>query len=231
MACDITLFSYFRSSCSYRVRIALHLKKIPFVYKPVHLLKDEQFQKKILRLNPFAAVPCLVIKEKAVKETAVKETAVKEKNSVKFLSQSLPVILYLDALYPKPPLLPQEPFQRAEILSVCEMINSSVQPLHNLKVLKAVEEQWKGDRLQWARGWIQEGLSALESFLKPRAGRFSFGDSLTMADLFIEPQLESARRFQTKLKPFPVLNRISDSCRRLEAFQKARPADQPDAPA
>ena len=191
------------------------MKKIPFVYKPVHLLKDEQFQADFLRCNPFAAVPCL---------------AVKEKSGVKFLGQSLPVILYLDALYPKPPLLPKKPFQRAEILSVCEMINSSIQPLHNLKVLKAVEGKLKGDKLKWARGWIQEGLSALESFLKPRAGRFSFGDSLTMADLFVEPQLESARRFQTALKPFPVLNRISDSCRRLEAFQKAAPANQPDAP-
>ena len=226
MARDITLFSYFRSSCSYRVRIALYLKKIPFVYKPVHLLKDEQFQADFLQINPFAAVPCLVVREKAVKEKAVTE-----KQAVKFLGQSLPVILYLDALYPEPPLLPQEPFQRAEILSVCEMINSSIQPLHNLRVLKAVEGKLKGDRIKWARGWIQEGLSALESFLKPRAGRFSFGDSLTMADLFIEPQLESARRFQAALKPFPVLNRVSDSCRRLEAFQKARPADQPDAPA
>ena len=210
---SVCLYSYFRSSCSYRVRIALYLKKIPFIYKPLHLTKKggEQFQKNFQQISPFAQVPCL-------------------EHNGKYLSQSLPIILYLEELWPHPPLLPKDPFQKAEILSVCEMINSSIQPLQNLQVLKAVEKEFQGDKLQWAQLWIQKGLTALETFLKPKTGNFSFGNSLTAADLFLIPQLYNAQRFQIPLTLFPALKHIHSQCLQMDAFRKAHPDSQPDTP-
>ena len=209
---SLWLYSYFRSSCSYRVRIALYLKEIPFIYKPVHLTKEGggQFQESFKQINPFKQVPCL-------------------KQGDMYLSQSLPIILYLEKKWPNPPLLPKEPFKQAEVLSVCEMINSSIQPLQNLQVLKAVEQKWKGDKLEWAKFWIERGFSDLEEFLKSRAGTFSFGNSLTMADLFVVPQVYNADRFKVSLKNFPLLSCINKECLKLEAFQKAHPANQPDS--
>lgn len=209
---SLWLYSYFRSSCSYRVRIALYLKTISFIYKPVHLTKGggEQFQESFEQINSFKQVPCL-------------------KHGDKYLSQSLPIILYLEKLWPKPPLLPNESFKQAEILSTCEMINSSIQPLQNLQVLKTVEQKLKGNKLEWAYFWIKQGLLNLEEFLKNRAGKFSFGDSLTMADLFLVPQIYNAERFKVSLKDFPVLSHVNKECLKLESFQKAHPDNQPDS--
>ena len=210
---SVSLYSYFRSSCSYRVRIALHLKNIPFTYKPVHLLQSggEQFQKPFRQINPLAQVPCL-------------------EHNGQYLIQSLPIILYLEEQWPTPPLFPKESFQKAEVLSVCEMINSSIQPLQNLQVLKTVEQELKGNKIEWGRLWIEKGLSALETFLKPKAGSFSFKDSLTAADLFLVPQIYNAQRFQISLTSFPTLKHINSQCLKLPAFQKAHPDNQPDTP-
>ena len=210
---SVCLYSYFRSSCSYRIRIALHIKNIPFTYKPVHLIKEggEQFQKNFQQINPFAQVPCL-------------------KHEERYLTQSLPIILYLEDLWPNPPLFPKDTFKKAEVLSVCEMINSSIQPLQNLQVLKTVEQTLKGNKLQWSRFWIEKGLLALEKFLNPKAGDFSFGNSLTAADLFLVPQLYNAKRFHLSLTSFPTLKHIHSQCLKLKAFQKAHPDNQPDAP-
>ena len=208
---EFTLYSYFRSSCSYRVRIALHLKNIPFTYKPIHLVKNggEQYSDDFTKLNPLAQVPCL-------------------KTENKILTQSLPIVQYLDALYSDPPLFSENLFRKNEILSVCEIINSSIQPLQNLSVLKKISDMG-GDKTQWAAKWISQGLEKLEVILKPKAKDFSFGDNLTCADLFLIPQLYNARRFQVSMASFPSLTRVETHCLTLPAFQKAKPENQPDA--
>ena len=144
----ITLYSYYRSSCSYRVRIGLYLKEIPFDYKAVHLVKSggEQFQEEFKKINPFSQVPCL-------------------RHGEWFLSQSLPILLYLEELKPEPKLLPENSFQKAKVLSFCEMINSGIQPLQNLSVLSYVEKNISSDKKQWAKYWIEEGLAVCESFV------------------------------------------------------------------
>ena len=208
---NFTLYSYYRSSCSYRVRIALYLKNIPFTYKAIHLIKNggEQYNQDFTKLNPLGQVPCLKIDNK-------------------ILTQSLPIIQYLDALYPDPPLFSEDLFQKNEILSVCEIINSSIQPLQNLTVLKKISDIG-ADKTNWAGEWIAQGLEKLEIILKPKAKDFSFGDNLTCADLFLIPQLYNARRFQVDMTSFPSLTQVEKHCLTLLAFQKSKPENQPDA--
>lgn len=210
---SLTLYSYYRSSCSYRARIGLHLKNISFHYQAVHLLKEggEQFHKDFQEMNPFSQVPCL-------------------KHGEKVLNQSLPILLYLEELQPEPALLPKNSFQRAEILSFCEMINSGIQPLQNLSVLKYVETEMQSDKKAWAKHWIQKGLFICETFLKPRAKSFSFGETPGLADCFLIPQIYNAKRFDINMKEFPTLERVNESSLSVPAFQKALPENQPDAP-
>lgn len=210
---NLTLYSYYRSSCSFRVRIGLYLKKLDFHYEPVHLLKEggEQFQDSFKKISPFSQVPCL-------------------KHDNQFLSQSLPILLYLEELKAQPALLPKSGFQRAKILSFCEMINSGIQPLQNLSVLNYVENKLQYDKIKWAKNWIEKSLQSCETFLKPSAQSFCFGETASLADLFLIPQLYSARRFQVELSSYPLLKKINDHCLSLPAFQKALPENQPDAP-
>ena len=210
---SIRLYSYYRSSCSYRVRIALYYKKIKFEYKAVHLLKDggEQFQEGFKKMNPLSQAPCL-------------------KHGEKVLTQSLPILLYLEELKPEPALLPKESFKRAQVLSFCEMINSGIQPLQNLSVLKYLEKELKADKKSWSHYWIKKGLQACEDFLKSKAGAFCFSDELSFADLFLIPQIYNAKRFEVDMEAFPLLEKINANCLRLEAFQKALPENQPDCP-
>ena len=210
---SFTLYSYYRSSCSYRVRIGLYVKEIPFHYKPVHLVKSggEQFTEDFKKINPSSQVPCL-------------------KHGENFLSQSLPILLYLEEFKPKPALLPEGPFQKAEILSFCEMINSGIQPLQNLSVLKYVANEMQSDKKKWGKYWIEEGLKSCMAFLKPHAKSFCFGDELSLADLFLIPQIYNAKRFEVNMEVFPVLERINQHCLKISAFQKALPENQPDVP-
>ncbi len=210
---SFALYSYYRSSCSYRVRIGLHLKEISFDYKAVHLLKSggEQFQEEFKPINPLSQVPCL-------------------RHGRLFLCQSLPILLYVEDLKPDPKLLPENPFQKAEILSFCEMINSGIQPLHNLSVLNHIEGAAQADKMPWAKYWIEKGLAACESFLKSRAQSFCFGQRLSLADCFLIPQIYSARRFKADISKFPVLEKINKHCLKIPAFEKALPENQPDAP-
>ena len=209
----VKLYSYFRSSCSYRVRIALYFKNIPFIYQPIHLVKSggEQNQDDFKKINPFSQIPCL-------------------EHNDKILFQSLPILLYLEDLYPQPALLPQDPFLKSEILSVCEVINSFTQPLQNLRVLQFLEKNFKADKKKWSHHWIQKGFISLESFLKTKSKQFCFGNDLTLADLFLIPQIYNAKRFELDMKDFPTLSQIEKNCLNLESFQKALPENQPDAP-
>jgi len=193
------------------VRIALYLKNIPFTYRSVHLIKNggEQYSNDFTSLNPLAQVPCLKIDNK-------------------ILTQSLPIIQYLDELYPAPPLFSEDTFTKNEILSVCEIINSSIQPLQNLKVLKKISDMGD-DKTKWAADWISQGLEKLEIILNPKAKDFSFGNNLTCVDLFLIPQLYNARRFQVNVSSFPSLERVAANCCTLPSFEKSKPENQPDA--
>ena len=209
----LILYSYYRSSSAYRVRIALHFKKIPFQYQAVHLIKSggEQFQEEFKKQNPFCQVPVL-------------------KHEEKILSQSLPILLYLEELQPQTPLLPKDSFQKAKILSFCEGIGSGIQPLQNLSVLKYLEKEIQADKFQWSQFWITQGLKSCEDFLKPHAKTFCFGETLSFADLFLIPQMYNAKRFKVDTKKLPLLESINEQCLKLPAFQKALPENQADAP-
>ena len=211
----IKLYSYYRSSCSYRIRIALYLKNISFEYIPIHLLKNggEQKSERYKKLNPEAQVPCLV-------------------HNNQILTQSMAILQYLEDIYPSPALFPKN--EKAQIISLCETINSGIQPLQNLKVLKYLKTNWSGRErniTQWLSFWIQNGLSSVEQKVKENKYRpFAVGNTLTAAELFIVPQIYNARRFNIDLKTFPRLLEIEELCQHLHPFKKAHPDQQPDSP-
>ncbi|KUZ70005.1 maleylacetoacetate isomerase [Burkholderia ubonensis] len=211
------LYSYFRSSASYRVRIALHLKQLPFDYVPVHLLRDggQQLKDEYRTLSPDSLVPTLVDGDAA-------------------LQQSLAIVEYLDETHPEPPLLPKAPLDRAYVRSIALQIACEIHPLNNLRVLKylkhmlQVPEEAKND---WYRHWIEAGFATLEARLAndPRTGRLCFGDTPTLADICVVPQVFNANRFAIDTSRFPTIQRIYDHAMTLDAFKAAAPGAQPDA--
>ncbi len=211
------LYSYWRSSCSWRVRLALHLKGIPFEYRSVHLVRDggEQHTQSYLRLNPMGQVP-------ALHDTALDRV----------VTQSLVIIDYLELRHPERPLYPADPFQALRVRALCESINSGIQPLQNLAVLQQLGSRFGADdaaRSQWAAHFITRGFDALETQLAQTAGRYSFGDEVTALDCCLIPQIYGAHRFGVDMGRYPTLSRIDAACRELEAFQKADAAAQVDA--
>lgn len=210
------LYSYWRSSCSWRVRIALHLKGVAFEYAPIHLLREggaqntPEYQEK----NPLRTVPLLEWEEGG---------------RVRRLSQSMAILAYLEERYPSPPLWPEDPVQRAQAWMLAEIPNSGIQPLQNLAVMQKVKRELNGDADAWSKHWNERGLQALEAWARPLAGRFLLGDQVSVADVCLVPQLYSARRFGVDLSPFPTLTRVEQSCEALDAFARARPERQPDA--
>ena len=211
----IQLYSYYRSSCSYRVRIAFYLKNIPFEYIPVHLLKNkgEQKNKEYKKLNPEGQVPTVVHKHQVI-------------------TQSMAILQYLEDIHPSPCLFPKE--KKIQIISICEMINSGIQPLQNLKLLNYLKNKWRineYNRKHWVQFWIRTGLLAVEKKISENpSGPFAFGRSVTAADLFIIPQMYNAKRFHVNLKDCPRLLVIDKVCQQLPAFKKAHPNTQPDSP-
>ncbi|KVN95707.1 maleylacetoacetate isomerase [Burkholderia ubonensis] len=211
------LYSYFRSSASYRVRIALHLKQLPFDYVPVHLLRDggQQLKDEYRALSPDSLVPTLVDGDVA-------------------LQQSLAIVEYLDETHPEPPLLPKAPLDRAYVRSIALQIACEIHPLNNLRVLKylkhmlQVPEEAKND---WYRHWIEAGFATLEARLAndPRTGKLCFGDTPTLADICVVPQVFNANRFAIDTSRFPTIQRIYDYAMTLDAFKAAAPGAQPDA--
>ncbi|MGZ9712436.1 maleylacetoacetate isomerase [Glaciimonas sp. GNP009] len=216
------LYSYFRSSAAYRVRIALNLKELPCDIVPVHLVKHggEQLSPMYRQLNPSGQVPTMV------DEDASEGRAV--------LTQSLAIIEYLDEMYPHVALLPPTPLDRAFVRSIALMIACDIHPVNNLRVLRylvrdlKVEEEAKNT---WYRHWCELGLTALETTLAAdaRVGKFCFGDTPTLADCCLVPQLFNAQRQKCDLSAFPTLLRINDNCRQLDAFVMAAPENQIDA--
>lgn len=208
----LTLYTYFRSSAAYRVRIAANLKGIRYRPQFVHLLEGEQRLPAYRMLNPQGLVPVLV-----------DETA---------LTQSLAIIEYLEEAYPEPPLLPKALKDRAYVRALAAIIACDIHPLNNLRVicyLKEILNQDEKARLAWIQHWIQEGLAAFEEHLDKSPGRFCFGDRPTLADVCLVPQIYNARRFGCDLDNFPRIQAIDQHCLALPAFQQAAPENQPDA--
>jgi maleylacetoacetate isomerase len=217
---DLTLYGYWRSSSSYRVRIALELKGLAYTYAPVHLLEGggQQFSEDYRAKNPSAQVPTLVVSGDG--EPFV-------------IAQSVAILEFLDETFPAPALLPTAPRDRARVRQLVEVINSGIQPIANLSVLKHLGRAMQQDEVArniWTRHWIATGFEALEMLLAKSAGRFAFGDEVTLADCFIVPQVYNANRFQVDLGPYPILRRVSEEAEALPAFLRARPEVQVDAP-
>lgn len=211
----LILYNYYRSSTSYRVRLALEWKGLSYEYRAVHLLKKEQLSEDFRRLNPQGEVPALV-------------------DGNKVLAQSLPILEYLDEVYPNPRLYPNDSFDRAWVRQFCENINSFMHPLANLKVQQELEKRFGADsaaKESWIQHWSSQGFEALEKMLEARAGSFCLGGNLTAADLCLIPMMFSARRFNVPLDAYPICRRIETTCLALDAFQKAHPYRQPDTPA
>jgi maleylpyruvate isomerase len=211
------LYTFFRSSASYRVRIALNLKGLDYEQAPIHLRRGggEQLKPAYKAINPQALVPAL-------------------EDEGQIFSQSLAIIEYLEERYLKPPLLPSDPAQRAVVRSMALLIACEVHPIQNLRVLnhlKSDHKQSDDDTVRWARHWINLGLSALEQMIisvtEPRD--FCFGKTPTMADICLVPQLGNARRFGVDLSAYPKLLAIESACMSLPAFADAAPEHQPDA--
>ncbi|MGD8574987.1 MAG: maleylacetoacetate isomerase, partial [Gammaproteobacteria bacterium] len=210
------LFTYFRSSAAYRVRIALNLKGMEAHPHFVHLVRDggEQHRSDYRSLNPQALVPTLVDGEHA-------------------FTQSLAIIEYLEEVRPEPPLLPADTAERAWVRATAQLVACEIHPLNNLRVLQYLERELGVDpetRLKWYRHWVLEGFTALEARLQasPRRGRFCLGEAPTMADLCLVPQVYNARRFECDLEGFPEIRRIDAECLALDAFARAAPEAQPD---
>lgn len=215
------LYSYFRSSASYRVRIALNLKGLPFEVVPVHLLKNggEQFSPEYRKLNPDALVPALV-------DDSVADTVA--------LTQSLAIIEYLEDVHPAPPLLPQNARDKAYVRSIALSVACDIHPLNNLRVLRYLVRQLHVDDEQknaWYRHWCEQGLASIETTLASdeRVGTFCYRDTPTLADCCLIPQVANAQRMNCDLSRMPTIMRINDACLALDAFADAAPARQPDA--
>jgi len=213
----LKLYTFHRSSASYRVRIALHLKGLPFETIGVHLLRGggAQHAADYARLNPAHLVPTLMAGDDA-------------------LGQSLAIMEYLEEVYPEPPLLPAEPVARARVRALAQTIACEIHPLNNLRVLHYLEHELKIDeaaKANWYRHWITLGFTALEAMLanSPDTGEFCHGNTPTLADCCLIPQIANSRRFDTPLEAFPHIRRIEAACLGLSAFQNARPEVQPDA--
>ncbi len=206
---DVRLHSYWRSSCSWRVRIGLALKGVPYRYVPVNLLEGQQLADAYAERSPLRQVPCL------------------EWDGGR-LTQSLAILRLLDALE-GPALTPADPLLGARAWELAEMVNAGIQPLQNLHVLRAIDS-FGQDRQAWGREVIARGFEAMEAIARRSAGRFCVGDAPSVADLCLVPQLYNARRFGVNLEPFETLRRVEAACEELPAFQAAHPDRQPDAP-
>lgn len=213
----LNLYTYFRSSAAYRVRIALNLKSLDYQPHFIHLLKDggEQHQDAYRELNPQGLIPALVTEDEGT------------------LTQSLAIIEYLDETYPEPALLPASASARAFVRSLALMVCCDIHPLNNLRVHAYLKDELHVNddaRQLWYQHWINEGLSALEKRLNTQEdnSHFCYGDTPTIADLCLIPQLYNAKRFDCDISSYPTLRKINTNCMELEAFIKAAPENQPD---
>jgi len=210
----VKLYTYFRSSAAYRVRIALNLKGLPYDMVPIHLTKDggRQFAPEFRALNPQMRVPALALSGGDV------------------LSQSLAIIEYLDEISPEPPLLPADAVGRAKVRAIAQLIACDIHPLNNLVALRYLKHALKHEQPEidaWYHHWVLEGFKALEAMLAPSP--YACGPHVTLADLCLVPQVFNARRLKIPLDTFPKIIAVEVACLKLPAFDQARPENQPDA--
>lgn len=204
------LYGYWRSSCSYRVRIALNLKGVAYEQEAVHLVKGEQHEPEHLARNPKAEVPVLELDDGTQ------------------LTQSVAICEYLDSLYPEPALLPADPLERMRVKEMVEVVSSGIQPIQNFAVLKQVAALG-GDKVAWIQGVIERGFVALEKIASQSAGEFLYKDAVSLADVVLVPQVYNALRFEVDMAAFPTIAKVHARCESMEAFVKAHPSNQPDA--
>ena len=223
------LYSYWRSSCSWRVRIgnlqfillkfnnfhkniALELKDVDYEYRAVHLVKDggQQHKKEYKEINPMGQVPALVMPNSQV------------------ITQSMAILEFLEENFTSMKLLPAEAFQRAKVREICEVINAGTQPIQNLSVLIKHSPDDQAERSKWAHFWIENGLKSVEILLQKSSGEFCVGDQITLADCLLVPQVYNANRFKVDMSQFPCISRILQNLEKNEAFIKAHPDTQPD---
>ncbi len=214
----LRLYSYWRSSAAYRVRIGLNLKGLAYETVPVHLVRDggEQHSDAYRQANPQQLVPVL-------------------EHGQRMLRQSVAILEYLDEIWPQPALLPATARERARVRGLAHLIACDVHPLNNLRVLQYFERDWnvpQAEREVWVRHWIDEGFAAFEALLldHPSTGDFCDGDTPTLADCCLIPQVYNARRFGMELDRYPNIARVEAACLAHPAFDAARPEVQPDAP-
>ncbi|MGM0574279.1 MAG: maleylacetoacetate isomerase [Myxococcota bacterium] len=215
------LHNYWRSSTSFRVRVALEHKGLGYEYVPVHLVRDggQQYREAYLELNPMAEVPAL-------------EVVSDEGETVAVLTQSVAILEYLEEIQPEPALLPEDPVGRAEVRRIVEVVNSGIHPIQNLKVMRRLHDEFGADRprgFAWSAYWIDRGFRGLERILERTAGDHAVGDAVTLADVCIAPQVLNAGRFGVDMEPFPAIRRVHDAAMALDAFRAAAPERQPDA--
>jgi maleylacetoacetate isomerase len=206
------LYSYYRSSATYRVRIALNIKQIEYKIEPVNLLKKEHKSADYLTKQPQGLVPCL------------------ETNNGQFLAQSGAILSYLDSLYPNSTLLVPDPFQAAKIQSFVDMIACDIHPICNLRILSYLTNTLKvhsDQKLAWYQHWIVIGFESLESMLEKT--KFCFGEQITLADVYLIPQVYNALRFEVNMAVFPQIMNVYQNCNQLDAFIQAMPENQVDA--
>ena len=214
---SLKLYTYWRSSAAYRVRIALHLKGLAFESIPVHLVKDEQHASAFKDVNPQELIPVL-------------------RHGGRVLTQSLAIMEYLDETFPERPLLPAVARDRQRVRAIAAMVACDIHPLGNLRVQQYLERELGATQEQreaWSRHWIGKGFEAIERVLadSPATGEFCEGDRPTMADCCLVPQVYNARRFNLDMAAYPTIARIDSACQQLDAFKAARPEAQADAPA
>ncbi|TGV16594.1 maleylacetoacetate isomerase [Mesorhizobium sp. M8A.F.Ca.ET.173.01.1.1] len=213
---NMVLHNYYRSSTSYRVRIALEMKGLSYDYVPHHLRHGEHLEATYLAVNPQGLVPALIC------------------NDGTLLTQSLAIIEFLDETTPEPPLLPKDPLGRARVRMLAQMIACDIHPVNNLRVLTSLRTLFgAGDQdvANWFRHWVNEGFGPLETLLtaSPETGTFCHGDTPGLADICLVAQVTSNARFGVDMTPYPTISRINAACMALPAFQKAAPQNQIDA--
>jgi maleylacetoacetate isomerase len=207
----VKLYTYFRSSASFRVRIALNLKGLGFEQIPISLVKNEHTRPDYLAVNPQGRVPALTVDGTV-------------------LIQSPAILEYLEEVYPEPALLPADPIARAHVRAVCALVACDIHPLNNsgtLAYLKGPLGQDQASVDAWYVHWIKQGFAAIEQLIRP--GPFAFGAKPSLADVYLVPQVFNARRFNVPLEPYPKIAAVDGACAAIEAFAAAAPARQPDA--
>jgi maleylpyruvate isomerase len=214
---DVKLYSYWRSSSSWRVRIALGWKQLPHTIVPVNLIagEGEQWSPAHLERSPAGKIPVLEFTFAGARRRQV---------------ESMAILELLEELVPAPRLLPADPFARAQVRTLAELVNSGIQPMQNLSVMKKLNQISPNAFVEWAAHWNRVGLGALEKAVGPSAGKFCVGDEVTFADVLLVPQLASARRFGVEPSAFPRLAEIEARCAALPAFQAAHQDVQIDKP-